>query len=136
MYNIIIIEHQKRKVLKWAESFCSAWNKVKGINIKTLRELLCDASIFQWVIYTDGVTVPPEYLTMEMSVKQPLGYFIPMKRGEGVCSIALAICLAKLQNDFISLSWEKLKVTTMLELILLGGCLIIIFIVETNTLYR
>ena len=109
--------------------------KSKELVSKVYVSFCVITSIFQLEISTDGVTVPPEYLAMEMSVKQPLGYFIPMKRGEGICSIALAICLAKLQNDFISLSWEKLKVTTMLELILLSGCLIIIFLVETNTLY-
>ena len=55
------------------------------------------------------VTVPQEYMT----IKQPLGFFIPMTHGQGVCSIALATYLARLQNDFIDLSWEKLKMKSM-----------------------
>lgn len=50
---------------------------------------------------------------MEMSCKQPLEFFIPMKQGRGICSLALTSYLAKLQNDFINLSWEMLSVNSM-----------------------
>ena len=56
-----------------------------------------------------NVTVPQE----PMTIKQRLGFFLPMKQGEGACSIALANYLARLQNDFIDLSWEKLKLKSM-----------------------
>lgn len=60
------------------------------------------------------VAVPRECISVEMSTKQPLEFFIPMRQGKGLCSLALASYLAKLQNDFIDFSWEKLKVKAML----------------------
>ena len=60
-----------------------------------------------------SIVVPPQYLEIQMTIKQPLGFFIPTKQGEGACSIALASYLARLQNDFIDLSWEKLKLKSM-----------------------
>ena len=48
-----------------------------------------------------------------MSLNQPLAFFVPIKKGEGVCSIALACSLARLQNDFIDLAWAKLQVKSM-----------------------
>ena len=62
------------------------------------------------IIVVLNVTVPPEYTTVEMTPQQSLEYFLPMKEGKGVCSVALATYLAKLQNDFIESSWGKLKV--------------------------
>ena len=50
---------------------------------------------------------------MEICPKKPLEFFIPMRQGKGLCSLALASYLAKLQNDFIDFSWEKLKVKSM-----------------------
>ena len=61
----------------------------------------------------ESFPVPNEYISMEISPKQPLEFFIPMRQGKGLCSLALAIYLAKLQNDFIDFSWEKLKVKSM-----------------------
>ena len=54
------------------------------------------------------VTIDPKYASVEMTPAQPLAYFIPMEEGNGICSIALATYLAKLQNDFIDTSWGKL----------------------------
>jgi hypothetical protein len=84
--------HQKKRVLQWVEKFCLAWNKVKT----DLPTLMC-------------VTVPNEYINVTMSLEQPLEFFLPMKEGKGVCSVALLSYLARLQNDFIDLAWEKLK---------------------------
>ena len=61
-----------------------------------------------------SVAVPKECISVEMNLKQPLKFFIPMSQGKGLCSLALASYLAKLQNDFIDFSWEKLKVKSML----------------------
>ena len=67
--------------------------------------------------------MPQEYVSIEMTMKQPLAFFLPMKvhgqkacsmkQVEGVCSIALVTYLARLQNNFIDLSWEKLKLKSM-----------------------
>ena len=60
------------------------------------------------------VTIPNEYIITEMSPRQSLKFFIPMNQEKGLCSLALASYLAKLQNDFIDFSWEKLKAKSML----------------------
>ena len=44
-----------------------------------------------------------------MSEQTPLAYFLPMKTPEGMCGIALANALGRLQNDFIEQSWNKLE---------------------------
>ncbi len=55
------------------------------------------------IVYLDK-----KYAAVEMTLAQPLAYFIPMREGNGICSIALATYLAKLQNDCIEKSWRKL----------------------------
>ena len=48
-----------------------------------------------------------------MSERTPLTYFLPMKTPEGMCGIALASVLGRLQNDFIEQSWKKLEFKAM-----------------------
>ena len=54
------------------------------------------------------VPLDRKYASEEITPYQPLAYFIPLNEGSGVCSVALATYLAKLQNDFIKTSWKKL----------------------------
>ena len=54
------------------------------------------------------VPLDHKYASVEMTPSQQLSYFIPLNEGSGVCSVALANYLGKLQNDFIEVSWKKL----------------------------
>ena len=100
--------------MKQVNSFCLAWNKVRK-ELPTLSKLLHNTASMCLNI-TESISLylqatlslDLKFASVEMTEYQPLAYFIPMKEGNGVCSIAVSTYLAKLQNDFIEISWKKL----------------------------
>ena len=111
VFCVLNVAHKQQKLLKQADNFCAAWNIVR----KELPSLSKFASIiYIYLSNIVSVTVPDSCISMEMSPKQPLEFFVPMRQGKGLCSLALASYLAKLQNEFIDFSWEKLKAKAML----------------------
>ena len=53
--------------------------------------------------------VPAHYGEIVLTEDHPVGFFVPAEKGLGLCSTALSIYLARLQNDFIESSWSRLQ---------------------------
>ena len=104
--------HIRERLMKQVNSFCLAWNKVRK-ELPSLSKLLHNTAcmrlnITESIFLQGTLSLDLKFASVEMTENRPLAYFIPMKEGNGVCSIAVSTYLAKLQNDFIEISWKKL----------------------------